>query len=205
MPVRIPTTLPARIVLERENIFVMGHERAEHQDIRPLRVAILNLMPTKIETETQLLRLLGYSALQVEITLLQTATYQPKNTSADHLIAHYHTWEQVRKEKFDGLVITGAPVENLPFKEVEYWDELCAIMDWAAPMSSHAVHLLGCPSGALSSLPHPEIPSTRQDVRGFRTPGACPQRKAPARLRRYFSGATLAAYRNPRRRCGEGR
>jgi len=109
----------------------MGHERAEQQDIRPLRVAILNLMPTKIETETQLLRLLGNSALQVEITLLKTATYQPKNTSSDHLIAHYKTWEQVQNEKFDGLVITGAPVEQMPFEEVDYWDELCNIMDWA--------------------------------------------------------------------------
>ncbi len=131
MPVRIPTTLPARVILERENIFVMGRERAEQQDIRPLRVAILNLMPTKIETETQLLRLLGNSALQVEITLLQTATYQPKNTSSNHLVAHYKFWEQVREEKFDGLVITGAPVEQMPFEEVDYWDELCTIMDWA--------------------------------------------------------------------------
>jgi len=131
MPVRIPTTLPARVILEKENIFVMGHERAERQDIRPLRVAILNLMPTKIQTETQLLRLLGNSALQVEITLLQTATYQPKNTNSDHLIAHYKTWEKVREEKFDGLVITGAPVEQMSFEEVDYWDELCSIMDWA--------------------------------------------------------------------------
>jgi len=131
MPVRIPTTLPARVILERENIFVMGHERAEHQDIRPLRVAILNLMPNKIQTETQLLRLLGNSALQVEITLLQTATYQPKNTDADHLVTHYKTWEQVCNEKFDGLVITGAPVEQMAFEEVDYWDELCSIMDWA--------------------------------------------------------------------------
>ena len=131
MPVRIPTTLPARVILEKENIFVMGRERAERQDIRPLRVAILNLMPTKVQTETQLLRLLGNSALQVEITLLQTATYQPKNTDADHLTAHYKTWEQVRNEKFDGLVITGAPVEQMPFEEVDYWDELCTIMDWA--------------------------------------------------------------------------
>ena len=151
MPVRIPTTLPARLILERENIFVMGHERAEHQDIRPLRVAILNLMPTKIETETQLLRLLGNSALQVEITLLQTATYQPKNTSSDHLIAHYRTWEQVRKEKFDGLVITGAPVEHLPFEEVEYWDELCAIMDWAA---THVFSTLYICWGAQAGLYH---------------------------------------------------
>jgi homoserine O-succinyltransferase len=131
MPVRIPTTLPARVILEQENIFVMGRERAERQDIRPLRMAILNLMPTKIVTETQLLRLLGNSALQVEITLLQTATYQPKNTDSDHLVAHYKTWEQVHKEKFDGLVITGAPIEQMPFEEVEYWDELCSIMDWA--------------------------------------------------------------------------
>jgi len=131
MPVRIPTTLPARTILEQENIFVMGHERAETQDIRPLHVAILNLMPTKIQTETQLLRLLGNSALQVEITLLQTATYQPKNTNSDHLVAHYKIWEQVQEEKFDGLVITGAPVEQMPFEEVDYWDELCAIMDWA--------------------------------------------------------------------------
>lgn len=131
MPVRIPTTLPARVILERENIFVMGRERAEHQDIRPLRVAILNLMPTKIQTETQLLRLLGNSPLQVEITLLQTATYQPKNTDSDHLIAHYKTWEKVRDAKFDGLVITGAPVEQMPFEEVDYWDELSTIMDWA--------------------------------------------------------------------------
>ena len=131
MPVRIPTTLPARVILERENIFVMGHERAEQQDIRPLRVAILNLMPTKITTETQLLRLLGNSALQVEITLLKTATYEPKNTDSDHLVAHYKIWEQVQEEKFDGLVITGAPVEQMPFEEVDYWDELCNIMDWA--------------------------------------------------------------------------
>ena len=131
MPVRIPNTLPARSILERENIFVMGRERAEQQDIRPLRVAILNLMPTKVETETQLLRLLGNSALQVEITLLQTATYQPTNTASDHLLTHYDTWHDVHTQKYDGLIITGAPVENLPFESVEYWDELCTIMDWA--------------------------------------------------------------------------
>jgi homoserine O-succinyltransferase len=131
MPVIIPNTLPARSILERENIFVMGYKRAERQDIRPLRVAILNLMPTKIVTETQLLRLLGNTALQVEITLLRTATYESKNTSSDHLLAHYRTWEQVKGKKFDGLVITGAPVGHLSYEEVEYWDELCAIMDWA--------------------------------------------------------------------------
>ena len=131
MPVRIPNTLPARSILERENIFVMGNERAEHQDIRPLQVAILNLMPTKIETETQLLRLLGNSALQIEISLLHTATHKPKNTSKEHLLNHYDTWKNVRSRKFDGLVITGAPLGHLEYDQVEYWEELCSIMDWA--------------------------------------------------------------------------
>ncbi len=131
MPVKIPTTLPARATLERENIFVMDEERATHQDIRPLRVAILNLMPTKITTETQLLRLLSNSALQVEVTLLHTATYESRNTDADHLLNHYVTFNDIRGEKFDGLIITGAPVEQMPFEEVEYWGELTRIMDWA--------------------------------------------------------------------------
>ncbi len=131
MPVRIPATLPARAILESENVFVMGEERAEHQDIRPLQVAILNLMPTKVATETQLLRLLGNSALQVEVTLLHTATYESRNTDADHLLNHYFTFDDVRADKFDGLVITGAPVEQMPFEEVDYWPELQRIMDWA--------------------------------------------------------------------------
>ncbi len=131
MPVKIPTTLPARATLERENIFIMDEERATHQDIRALRVAILNLMPTKIATETQLLRLLSNSALQVEVTLLHTATYESKNTDADHLLEHYVTFKEIEKEKFDGLIITGAPVEQMPFEEVEYWDELTHILDWA--------------------------------------------------------------------------
>jgi homoserine O-succinyltransferase len=131
MPVRIPETLPARRTLESENIFIMGEERARHQDIRPLRVAILNLMPTKIATETQILRLIGNSPLQVEVTLLQTASHESKNVSAEHLIAHYKSFAQVRRRKFDGLIITGAPVELLPFEEVDYWPELTGILDWA--------------------------------------------------------------------------
>ena len=131
MPVKIPSTLPARATLENENIFIMGEERAIHQDIRPLRVAILNLMPTKIATETQLLRLLGNSPLQVEITLVHTATHDSKNTDAEHLLNHYVTFDALRNEKFDGFIITGAPVEQMPFKEVDYWDELTHIMDWA--------------------------------------------------------------------------
>ena len=131
MPVKIPDSLPARAILESENIFVMGENRALHQDIRPLRVAILNLMPTKITTETQLLRLLGNSPLQVEITLMHMDSHESKNTPQEHLLNHYHTFEEVRQQKFDGLIITGAPVEQLPFEEVDYWDELCAIMDWS--------------------------------------------------------------------------
>src|SRR5574339_193116 len=131
MPVKIPTTLPARATREPENIFVMDEERAVHQDIRALRVAILNLMPTKIATETQLLRLLSNSALQVEVTLLHTATHESKNTDAEHLLNHYVTFEDVKHDKFDGLIITGAPVEQMPFEEVDYWNELTQIFDWA--------------------------------------------------------------------------
>mgnify|MGYP000285873209 CR=1 FL=1 len=131
MPVKIPTTLPARTTLEQENIFIMDEERAMHQDIRALRVAILNLMPTKIATETQLLRLLSNSALQVEVTLLHTATHDSKNTDADHLLNHYLTFNDIRGEKFDGLIVTGAPVEQMPFDKVDYWKELSQIFDWA--------------------------------------------------------------------------
>ena len=131
MPVKIPPTLPARTTLEKENIFIMDEDRAAHQDIRALRVAILNLMPTKIATETQILRLLSNSPLQVEITLLHTATHESKNTDADHLLEHYVTFDEIKNEKFDGLIITGAPVEQMPFEEVDYWDELTQILDWA--------------------------------------------------------------------------
>lgn len=131
MPVKIPATLPARATLERENIFVMDEDRAIHQDIRALRVAILNLMPTKVATETQILRLLSNSPLQVEITLLHTATYESKNVDTEHLLNHYCTFEEVKSEKFDGLIVTGAPVEQMPFEQVEYWNELTQIMDWA--------------------------------------------------------------------------
>ncbi len=151
MPVKIPNTLPARATLERENIFVMDEERAIHQDIRALRVAILNLMPTKIATETQLLRLLSNSALQVEVTLLHTATHQSKNTDAEHLLNHYLTFDDVRDEKFDGLIITGAPVEQMPFEEVEYWGELTQIMDWTETNVESALHICW---GAQAGLYH---------------------------------------------------
>ena len=131
MPIKIPNALPARKTLEGENIFVMSEKRACSQDIRPLKIAILNLMPTKIITETQILRLLGNSPLQVEITLLKTKSYVSKNTSSAHLENFYKTFDEVKTEKFDGLVITGAPVEKMDFNDVDYWDELTEIMEWS--------------------------------------------------------------------------
>lgn len=131
MPVKIPETLPAREILMRENIFVMGENRALHQDIRPLEIAILNLMPTKIDTETQLCRLIGNSPIQVDVTLLHMNSHDSKNTPAEHLLSYYQAFEDVHERKFDGLIITGAPVEHLAFEEVDYWDELCQIIDWS--------------------------------------------------------------------------
>ncbi len=131
MPIKIPEDLPARPILEGENIFVMTEGRANRQDIRPLEIAIVNLMPTKIATETQLLRLLGNTPLQVNVTLLRAEGHQSKNTAAQHLERFYKTFSQVRHRSFDGMIITGAPVEQLPFEEVDYWDELADIMDYA--------------------------------------------------------------------------
>lgn len=131
MPIKIPDALPASTVLQKENIFVMHDARAATQDIRPLRILILNLMPTKIITETQILRLLSNSPLQVEITLLKTATHKSKNTAEEHLTAFYKEFGEVKNMRFDGMIVTGAPVEELPYEEVEYWDELCEIYEWA--------------------------------------------------------------------------
>ena len=131
MPIKIPNQLPATQTLLNENIFVMTETRAISQDIRPLKIAILNLMPTKVATETQLSRLLGNTPLQVEIELLQTSTHKATHTSEEHMLAFYKTFDDVRDQKFDGLVITGAPVEKMEFEEVNYWDELCQIMEWS--------------------------------------------------------------------------
>lgn len=131
MPIKIPDGLPAADILRRENIFVMQELRALHQDIRPLRIAVLNLMPTKIATETQLVRLLSNSSLQIDLTLLRVENHISKNTSEEHMEAFYEDFSDVKNKKFDGLIITGAPVENLDFDEVDYWDELCDIFAWA--------------------------------------------------------------------------
>ena len=130
MPIKIPDNLPAVKTLESENIFVMTENRAITQDIRPLRILVLNLMPKKIETETQFARLLGNTPLQVEMELIHTKSHQSKNVAEEHLLAFYKTFDDIKHEKFDGMIITGAPVEHMPFEEVEYWQELCEIMEW---------------------------------------------------------------------------
>ena len=151
MPVKIPSNLPARELLEKENIFVMSELRAAHQDIRPLKIAVLNLMPTKIQTETQILRLLGNTSLQVEISLLHMGTHESRNTPAEHLEAFYSTFDQVKDKKFDGLVITGAPVENLPFEAVDYWKELEEILNWSSTNVFSTLHICW---GAQAGLYH---------------------------------------------------
>ena len=141
MPIRIQNNLPATEILEKENIFVMPEDRAFRQDIRPLRILILNLMPNKIATETQLLRGLSNSPLQVDIDLLYTASYQPKNTAEDHLTKFYETFADVRDRFYDGMIITGAPVEQMDFEEVAYWTELAAIMEWSNTHVYSTLHI----------------------------------------------------------------
>ena len=141
MPIKIPNELPAVRTLEAENIFVMTETRAITQDIRPLKILILNLMPTKVDTETQLSRLLGNTPLQVEIELIHTSTHKSKNISEEHLLAFYKEFEDVKDRYFDGLVITGAPVEKMEFEEVEYWDELTKIMEWSKTHVHSTLHI----------------------------------------------------------------
>jgi homoserine O-succinyltransferase/O-acetyltransferase len=159
MPIKIPDTLPAREVLSSENIFIMGEDRAYHQDIRPLRIAILNLMPTKIITETQLLRLLGNTPLQVEITLLHPETYVCRNTPQEHLISFYNTFEEVKDQRFDGLIVTGAPVEHLEFEDVEYWEELVQILEWSKNNVTSTLHICwGAQAGLYYHYGIPKLP-----------------------------------------------
>lgn len=141
MPIRIPNDLPAAETLQQENIFVMPQNRALSQDIRPLEIVLLNLMPTKIATETQLSRLLGNTPLQVNLELMHTSTHQSRNTSQDHMLSFYKSFEELRHRKFDGMVITGAPVEMLPFEDVDYWQELCEIMEWSKTHVHSTFHI----------------------------------------------------------------
>lgn len=141
MPIKVPNGLPAVRTLKDENIFVMTHKRAAKQDIRPLKILLLNLMPKKIETETQFARLLGNTPLQVEMEMMYTTSHKSKNTSEEHLLAFYKTFDEIKDNKYDGMIITGAPVENMEFEEVEYWDELCKIMEWSKSHVTSTFHI----------------------------------------------------------------
>lgn len=151
MPVKIPDDMPATQILESENVFVMKESRAESQDIRPLKILILNIMPTKVETETQILRCLSNSPLQTDITFLQMASHESKNTSQEYLERFYYTFDEIKDQKFDGMIITGAPVECIDFSEVDYWDELCEIMDWSLTNVCSTLHICW---GAMAGLYH---------------------------------------------------
>ena len=141
MPIKIPNLLPATQTLHDENIFVITETRAITQDIRPLRIILLNLMPDKIVTETQISRLIGNTPLQVELELMQTATHRSRHTSAEHMLAFYKTFDELKDQKFDGMIITGAPVEHLAFEDVEYWQELCEIMEWSKTNVTSTFHI----------------------------------------------------------------
>ena len=141
MPIRIPDSLPATATLESENIFVMTEYRALHQDIRPLKLVILNLMPTKITTETQILRKLSNTPLQIDVELLQVVSHDAKHTSEEHLESFYRTFDEIKNRRYDGMIITGAPVENLEFEDVDYWQELCCIMEWSKTNVHCTLHI----------------------------------------------------------------
>ncbi len=151
MPIKIPNDLPAVQTLLDENIFAITETRAITQDIRPLKILLLNLMPKKIETETQICRILGNTPLQIELTLIRTATHKSSNVSEEHLLAFYKTFDDIKSENFDGMIITGAPVENMEFTEVDYWEELCAIMDWSTTHVHSTLHICW---GAQAGLYH---------------------------------------------------
>lgn len=165
MPIKIDGRLPAHKALEAENVFVMTEERAKTQDIRPLNILILNLMPTKIETETQLLRLLSNSPLQIDVTLLQTATHQSKNVSQEHMLNFYSFFDDVKDKKYDGMVITGAPVELMDFEQVDYWDELCQIFEWTKTNVYSTFHI--CWGAQAGLYYHYGIPKYSLDKKVF--------------------------------------
>lgn len=183
MPVKIPDALPAARELALENIFVMTHGRALKQDIRPLKIGIFNLMPTKTTTETQLLRVLGNTPLQIEVTLLHTASYESKHADKEHLAAFYKTFDKIRDSHFDGLVITGAPVEQLEFEAVNYWKELTGVMEWAdqnvfstlyicwaaqaALYHQYGIEKRQLPHKIFGVFPHKRLSTTNKLVRGF--------------------------------------
>ena len=165
MPIKIPDNLPATKILEQENIFVIKESRAYEQDIRPLKILLLNLMPNKIVTETQLLRLLSNTPIQVEVDFLYTASYTPTNTGADHLIKFYEKFETIKDRKYDGMIITGAPVEKMEFEEVDYWAELCEIMEWSKSNVYSTLHI--CWGAQAGLYYHYNIPKHYLDKKQF--------------------------------------
>lgn len=200
MPIRIPDSLPAREVLEEENIFTMTEFRAFHQDIRPLKVLILNLMPTKIVTETQLLRKLSNTPLQIQVELLQTASYVGHYTDASHLESFYTTFEQIRDNKYDGMIITGAPVENMEFEEVDYWPELCAIMEWSKTHVHSTFHV--CWGAQAALYYHYGIPKYSREKKLF---GVFPHRalKPNSPLFRGFDDVFYVPHSRHTENCAE--
>lgn len=159
MPIKIPKDLPAAKVLAEENIFIMDNERAARQDIRPLRILVLNLMPTKIVTETQLARLLGNTPLQVEMELISVSSRTPRHTAREHMITFYKTFADVREKYFDGFIITGAPVEQMPFEQVDYWQELCDMMEWSKSHVQSTLHICwGAQAGLYYHYGVPKLP-----------------------------------------------
>lgn len=165
MPIRIPDSLPARETLAKENIFVMTEYRAMHQDMRPLKLLILNLMPTKIITETQLLRKLSNTPLQIEVELLRTITHDAANVDEQHLESFYTSFEEIKDKRYDGLIITGAPVENLDFTKVDYWDEMCQIMEWSSTHVHSTLHI--CWGAQAGLFYHYGIPKYSLDQKLF--------------------------------------
>jgi homoserine O-succinyltransferase/O-acetyltransferase len=149
MPIRIPDELPARRILEKEGVGIMTKATADRQDIRPLRIGLLNLMPNKIKTETQFARLIGASPLQVELTLVRITNHMPKNTSQEHMLAFYETFEDIKHQRFDGFIITGAPIEQMPFEDVTYWQEMAAILDWTQTNVHSTLHICWAAQAAL--------------------------------------------------------
>ena len=165
MPIRIPNTLPARATLEAEGVMVMDDATATRQDIRPLKIGLLNLMPNKVRTETQIARLVGATPLQVELTLVRMSEHKSRNTNEDHLISYYKTWREIRDQKFDGFIITGAPIETLPFEDVTYWGELTEIFEWTR---THVLSTFNICWGAMAAIWHFHgVPKYTLDQKAF--------------------------------------
>ncbi len=177
MPIKIPKSLPAFKILQEKKVYVMDSDRAERQDIRPLKIGIVNLMPTKEATEAQLMRMIGNSSLQIEPVLIRMASYNPKNTSQTHLDAFYTTFDEVKKTGLDGLIVTGAPIEMMPFEQVEYWDELCEIMRWSKEYVSSNLFLCWGGQAALKFFYDIEKYPLAQKCNGIfpHTHSSCPE------------------------------